>query len=176
MPHTLQGRIRTLAAGFIALGLLAILLPSLSTVAAELTTALTLFFWGILGTAFALYTRPAPEWRIAFPAFVAMTGIAALLVVFPRLGIEMMTLLAIAGLLAEGVFSILHAARLPGGQGPIWLSFSGFAALGIGLVVLWGWPGTAAWFLGLLLGANFIATGLSLIAVAAGIRSPGASG
>ena len=96
--------------------------------------------------------------------------LAALGVVFlalPGLGIEVLSMLVVAGFLAEGVLSIAYGLRVSDRQhGWGWMVASGAAALAVGLIVLFGWPETATWLLGLLLGINFFTTGLALLALA----------
>lgn len=60
--------------------------------------------------------------------------------------------------------ALRYRATLPGAWG--WLLVSGLADLLLALLVIQGWPGTAAWTLGTLAGVNLITTGVAIIAVA----------
>ncbi|MEC9199381.1 MAG: DUF308 domain-containing protein [Pseudomonadota bacterium] len=160
-----------LAASFLLLGALSILLPAAATLAATLLVAATLLFWGGLGLWMSLSLRDLPEWKFSATAFGFVAILGLMFLIFPGVGAELMTLFVVAGFLIEGVFSILFALRLSRhAKGWIWMAASGAAALALGLVVLVGWPGTAAWLLGLLIGVNFLTTGAALLALRASMR------
>lgn len=153
-----------LGGAFAALGLLAILAPVAAGLAATRLLALALMGWGGLGLGLALALRPLPEWRAGAAVFglLALVGLGAL--ALPPPGHEMLSLVLAAGFLADGVLSILYGLRLSRGlRGWGWMVASGTVALLAGLAVVIGWPDTAAWLLGLLLGADFLTTGLSLL-------------
>ncbi|MCU4654786.1 DUF308 domain-containing protein [Roseibacterium sp. SDUM158016] len=161
-----------LAGGFILLGVLSILAPAAATLAATVLVGLAMLFWGGLGLWMSLSLRAYPEWKLAASGFGLVAGLGVVFLVFPRLGIEAMTLLVVAGFLIEGVFSILFGLRLsPEASGWGWMVASGVAALAVGLILLIGWPGTATWLLGLMLGMNFLTTGAALLAVRGTIRT-----
>ncbi|TNF18272.1 MAG: hypothetical protein EP318_18455 [Rhodobacteraceae bacterium] len=149
---------------FAAIGFFAILLPAVATLAAELLVAWMLVLWGAVGLWFAWEMRPETEWRHALGAFGITLLLGLVFGLFPRIGIVTMTILMVIVFLMEGVVSILLGLRLSGQvRSWGWMVFSGLGSLVIGLVILIGWPGTAAWTLGLLLGVNFLTTGLSLV-------------
>jgi uncharacterized membrane protein HdeD (DUF308 family) len=108
--------------------------------------------------------RDLPEWKLSAAAFGVVVLLGLVFLLFPRIGIEVMTLCVVAGFLSEGVFSILFALRLSRRASRWgWMAASGAASLALGLVVLFGWPGTATWLLGLLIGVNFLITGIALL-------------
>lgn len=149
---------------FVLMGLLAILAPAVATLAIGLLVAILLLLWGAAGIAWALSMRPQREW---LPVLVLSLMVLALGLIFllrPGVGVETLTTLLVVVLLAEGLGSILLALRLRAllpRWG--WMAASGAASLLLALVILSGWPGTAAWTLGLLLGINFLTTGLALV-------------
>ena len=157
---------------FVILGFMAIVLPVWATLAVEKLVAGLLLVWGAAGIGFALSMRPFSEWVVTVVTFAMILAIGALFLVFPRDGLATLTIILIAAFLIEGVVSIIFALRLrevvPQWG---WMFFSGAAALVIGLMILSGWPGTEAWTLGLLVGLNFLTSGISLIALAVAIRS-----
>lgn len=156
-------RLTTVGIVFAVIGVFAILLPAVATLASELLIAWMLVLWGAVGLWFAWEMRPEREWRHAAGAFglTLLLGLAFLL--FPRIGVETMTVLMMVVFLMEGVVSILLGLRLSGQfRSWGWMIFSGACSLIVGLIILLGWPGTAAWTLGLLLGVNFLTTGVSL--------------
>jgi len=48
---------------------------------------------------------------------------------------------------------------------------SGIADLVLAAMLIWGWPSTAIWALGLIAGLNLITSGLAIVMVAAAARS-----
>ncbi|MCB1369240.1 MAG: DUF308 domain-containing protein [Rhodobacteraceae bacterium] len=157
-------RLMTIGIVFAVIGFVAILLPALATLAAELLIAWMLVLWGAAGLWFAWEMRPEREWLYAVGAFGIALLLGLVFLMFPRVGIETMTILMMIVFLMEGVVSILLGLRLSGQMRNWgWLALSGVSSLAIGLIILIGWPGTAAWTLGLLLGINFLTTGISLV-------------
>ena len=164
-------RLMGVGIAFAIIGAVAIVLPARATLAGELIVAWLLVLWGVLGLWFAWEMRPAREWRYAVVAFgvTLMLGLAFLL--FPGVGITTMTIVMMLVFLVEGVVSILLGLRMSGNLRHWgWMLFSGACALIVGLIIMMGWPETAVWTLGLLLGINFLSTGLSLIMLARSAR------
>ncbi|QEA39514.1 hypothetical protein FGL86_10790 [Pistricoccus aurantiacus] len=160
-------RLLSIGIVFAVIGALAILLPAWATLAGELVIAWMLVLWGALGLWFARAMRPAREWRYAAAAFgvTLLLGLAFLL--FPGVGIATLTIVMMLVFLMEGVVSILLGLRMSSNlRHWSWMIVSGVCSLIVGLFILIGWPETAVWTLGLLLGVNFLSTGLSLIMLA----------
>lgn len=146
------------------LGVLAILLPSVATFGAELLVAWMLTLWGGVGLWFSWAIRPAPESRYGFVAFGLLFAVGVALVLFPLAGIAALTVLMMLSFLMEGILSILFGLRTSAHVSNWgWLVFSGLCSFAAGMVILFGWPWTASWTLGLMMGLNFLSTGLSII-------------
>ena len=52
------------------------------------------------------------------------------------------------------------------------LLFDGLLSLALGVMIVWGWPGTAVWALGLLVGLDLIFGGASTLAIGLSAGSP----
>ena len=154
-----------LVGGLLAgLGGLAILLPTVATFGAEFLVAAMLTLWGAVGLWFSWAIRPAPESRYGFVAFGLLFLVGLVLVLFPLAGIASLTVLMMVAFLMEGILSILFGLRSSAHVSNWgWLVFSGLCSFAAGVVILFGWPWTASWTLGLMMGLNFFSTGLSLI-------------
>ncbi|ETA50558.2 HdeD family acid-resistance protein [Ponticoccus alexandrii] len=151
----------------LVIGVLAIGLPHIATLGAEQLTAWMLTLWGAIGLWFSWAIRPAPESRIGFVAFGLICAVGIALVLFPYAGIAALTVLMMLSFLIEGLLSIIFALRSSTYvKNWGWLVFSGLCAFVAGMVILFGWPWTASWTLGLMLGVNFLSTGLSLVMLA----------
>lgn len=159
---------------FLVLGLAAIALPAWATVAVEQLVAVLLFVWGAAGIGFALSMRPAVEWRMTAALFGGVMLLGVIFLIFPRDGIATMTMLLVAVFLIEGIASVTIGFGLRGTL-PSWglLVVSGLASLALGLLILTGWPGSAAWTLGLLTGINFLSNGVTLILLSRSIGPRG---
>ena len=149
------------------IGVLAILLPSVATLGAELLVAWMLTLWGALGLWFSWAIRSVPEGRYGFVAFGLLFLVGVAFDLFPVAGIAALTVLMILSFLMEGILSILFGLRSSAHVSNWgWLVFSGLCSFAAGVVILFGWPWTASWTLGLMLGLNFLSTGLALVMLA----------
>ena len=165
--HALPRSLRTLGLVFLALGALAIALPAAATIAVEQLVALLLLVWGAAGIGLARALRPAQGWQAIAAIFALVLLLGLIFLFYPRAGISTLTMILAAVFLIEGVASIAYGWRLRDRMRNWgWMVFSGASALGLGLLITSGWPGTAAFTLGLLTGLNFLSTGLSLILLA----------
>ena len=157
----------------VILGLLAILLPAFASLAATVFFGWLLLLSGTVGLITTIRARRAPGfgWSLASAIVGIVTG--ALLLALPRVGTFSLTAVLIAFLLVEGSVSILyafdHRKGLSGRWG--WMLASGILDVVLGLILLAGFPGTAVWALGLLVGINMLFGGWALIWMALYARS-----
>ena len=159
------------------LGLLAIIVPRVATVAVELLLGWLLLISGIIGLITPLRMRSAPG--VGWAMVSAFLGIAVGLILlwWPLSGAFTMALILTVFFLIEGIASILyaldHKRELSGRWG--WMLFSGLVDLLLAGLIFLGLPGTAAWAIGLLVGINMIFGGSALIGMALRARSAAAS-
>jgi uncharacterized membrane protein HdeD (DUF308 family) len=159
----------------VVLGVLAILVPMVATIAVAILLGWLLFISGVVGliTTFMMRNAPGFWWSL----LSAVLGIVAGIILFgwPILGAISLTLVLTAFFIIEGVASIMyaleHRKELTGRW--TWMLVSGIVDLLLALIILTGLPGTAAWALGLLVGINMLFGGTSLIAMALHARSSG---
>jgi uncharacterized membrane protein HdeD (DUF308 family) len=155
------------------LGVLAIIWPQISTVAVDLYVGWMFLFSGAVGLIFMFMapTIPAFVWVLLTSALSLFVGV--LLLWHPVEGAVSLTLVLIAFFIAEGVFQIAAAVAnreaLPGSWG--WMLMSGIADLLLAAIIISGWPGTASWALGLIVGVNLITSGVAVTSVALASRS-----
>lgn len=180
-------RLTLLGGLLVVLGGAAILLPVLATLAGEVLIGWMLALWGVLGLWFSWEMRPTHIWRYGAVGSLALLGFGIASAFFRAAEIETLTFLVMLALLAEGAISIIFGVRArrrvsrrmtrppiqpPSGfpsqrsQSWRWLIFSGACSLLIGAIILVDWPGSEAWALGLLIGVNFLSTGVALIMLA----------
>src|ERR1700756_4580456 len=154
----------------LVLGLLALARPMIATLAVEIFAGWLFLVGGIVGLAGVFTARKMPGfvWGLIRAAMAILVGI--LLLWRPLAGVLTLTLLLAAFFAAEGVAQIIASlsqrAALPGAWG--WVLVSGVIGLILAAIIISGWPGTAAWVLGLLVGVNLLMSGVALVTTAIG--------
>jgi uncharacterized membrane protein HdeD (DUF308 family) len=152
----------------VALGLLAIVLPPIATLAVEILFGWLFLISGVVGLITTFWMRQAPGFWWALLS--AVLGIAAgiVLLAWPLSGVLTLTMILIVFFTIEGVASIMyaleHKRELSGRWG--WMLASGIVDLIVAGIIFAGLPGTAAWAIGILVGINMVFGGSALIAMA----------
>ncbi|WP_394741369.1 HdeD family acid-resistance protein [Natronococcus roseus] len=167
--YSLQKGWRTLAiaGGVVALlGLLAILLPFATGLAITFVVGALLVVGGIVhaGHAFTARGWRGSLWQLALAA--VSIGAGLLLLVNPILGLLSLTMLVVAYLLVDGLAELGVSLRMAGEPGRAWIAASGVLSLVLAGLLWAGFPATAAWVIGLLVGISLLTTGVSMAAVA----------
>lgn len=150
----------------IALGVLAILFPLVFSIAAK-----TLLGWVFLltGAALLYHAFQSKEWQSAiWSGLIALMHIAlgVYLGFFALTGLVGLTLLVGIAFLLQGFFEGMIAVQHRPKKGWGWLAFNGAATLAMGILLIAGLPSTALWAIGLLLGINFLTSGIAFVALA----------
>jgi uncharacterized membrane protein HdeD (DUF308 family) len=155
------------------LGLLAIIVPRVATVALELLLGWLLLISGVIGLITTLRMRSAPGLGWAMVSAFLAIAVGLILLWWPLSGAITMAVILTVFFLIEGIASILyaldHRRELSGRWG--WMLFSGVTDLVLAGLIFLGLPGTAAWAIGLLVGINLIFGGSALIGMALRARS-----
>jgi len=148
---------------FIILGSIAIIIPQVFTIGIALLLGWLLLVAGIFQIIRSLSLRNMPG--ISFWLFSGLLQviIGYFLVIKPMAGILTLTMLLTLFFALEGVVKISMALMMRPLSRWGWVFFSGLTSLFLAIVVWAGWPGTASWVLGLLLGINMIFLGYSLL-------------
>jgi len=157
-----------------ALGLLAIALPEISTLAIDILIGWLFFVGGIFRALMLLRSRSIPGFGWSFAAALLAVVLGILLVLRPMEGVLSLTVALIALFVVEGVAAIFIAVdfrRRLHNWG--WTLLDGVVSLFLAYLVWWGWPGSAAWAIGLLVGINMFFLGLSLFMTALAARVMG---
>ena len=87
-----------------------------------------------------------------------------------------LTMIMVAFFIIQGVLSILlslHFRRIVRSWG--WTLLSGIVDLILAYLIWQGWPDTATWAIGLLVGINMLFAGMALITAAISLRNTGGS-
>ena len=160
------------------LGLLAIVVPQIATIAVAVFIGWILLVSGAVGLIATFRMRSAPGfwWSL----ISAILGIVAGILLFrsPVSGALSLTVILTVFLIVEGIVSILfaleHNRELSGRWGA--MLFSGLVDLLLAAIIIEGLPGTAAWAIGLLIGVNLVFGGVALIAMALHARDGATAG
>jgi uncharacterized membrane protein HdeD (DUF308 family) len=153
---------------FTLLGFIAVAMPGISTLSTELFIGWLLVFAGIVQLYRTLKARYPGFWgSLIISILYILFGI--LLILFPIVGIFSLTVLLTIFFFAEGIAKIILSFQLRPFRRWGWFLLNGVLALIISYIIWAGWPGTAYWVLGLLVGINMIFFGISLMFLAWGI-------
>jgi uncharacterized membrane protein HdeD (DUF308 family) len=164
------------------LGLFAIVIPNVATLAVEVFIGWVLLLSGVVGliTTFRMRSAPGFGWSLLSAVIAIAAGV--ILLAWPLSGVLSLTLILTAFLTIEGVASIMMALTHRRGFSARWalLLVSGLVDLFLAALIFLGLPATAAWAIGLLVGINMVFGGSALISMALQARSlappaPGAS-
>ena len=153
------------------LGVLAFSLPLVSTLAVDIVIGWLFFLGGVVRVATLWHARHVPGYGWSVGAAVLAIVVGILLVLNPFRGVLTLTMVMTVLFFVEGISAILagldyrHHARNWG-----WLLFSGIADLLLVYLIWSGWPGTAAWAIGVLAGVNLFVIGLSVVMMAFAAR------
>jgi|SRR6185312_1456761 len=156
------------------LGALAVIVPPIATLSITILIGWLLLISGAVGLIMTFAARLAPGFWWSLVS--GLLGIAAglILLVWPVSGALSLTLVLTAFFIVEGIASIMyaldHRRQLSGRWG--WMLFSGLVDLVLAAIIIAGFPGTALWALGVLVGINMIFGGASLIGI--GLHTRGA--
>jgi uncharacterized membrane protein HdeD (DUF308 family) len=158
----------------VILGLAAIIVPPIATLAFAIIIGWLFLISGIVGLITTFWMRHAPGFWWALLS--AVIGIAAGIVLlgWPVSGAISLTLVLIAFFVVEGIASIMYAIehrnQLTNRWG--WMLVSGIVDLILAGIIFFALPGSAAWALGLLVGINMLFGGTAMIGMALAARHP----
>jgi len=162
-----QGVILTL------LGVAAVIWPQISSLAVDVYVGWILLFSGVVGLVMMFF---APNvggffWSLLTGALALFAGV--LLLWHPAEGVVSLTLVLVAFFIAEGVFQIAGAivarSEFPDSWG--WMLASGIVDLVLAGLIIVGWPSSANWALGTVVGVNLMTSGVAIIMVANATRN-----
>jgi uncharacterized membrane protein HdeD (DUF308 family) len=160
------------------LGLLAIAVPEVATLAITILIGWLFFIGGIFRTISVLQHRAMPgfAWSLLIAVLAILLGL--ILIIRPIAGALTLTIWLIVFFIIEGIAAIFlaieHRRHLPSWG---WVLLSGLVDLLLAYLIWDGWPSSAAWAIGLLVGINMVFVGLSLVmtALAARTMAPGST-
>lgn len=150
------------------LGLAAIIVPPLASLAVTIFLGWLFLISGIAGLALTFWARQLPGfwWSLVSAALAIVAGF--ILLTRPVQGTLTLTIVVGVYFVAEGVATIMYALehRRELSQRWSWLLVAGLMDIIIAAIIIAGLPGSALWAVGLLVGINLLFGGATLIGVA----------
>ena len=158
---------------FMILGLAAIIVPPLASLAVTIFLGWLFLISGIAGLVLTFWARQMPGfwWSLVSAILAVVAGI--ILLARPVQGTLTLTIVVGAYFLAEGIATIMYALehRRELSQRWSWLLVAGLMDILIAIIIVAGLPGSALWAIGLLVGINLLFGGASLIGMALAARN-----
>lgn len=152
-------------------GISAICMPLVASLAVELLIGWVLLVSGLMQVIYSLSSRRWGRFFARLLAGLLYLVAGLMLVAHPLRGVVTLTFLLGMLFILEGICKIV--ASIGNYDMPRWgsLCLSGILALIIGVIIWNGWPSSAAWAIGLLVGINVLFRGWALIALASVLPS-----
>lgn len=169
-PQDVLDAIRAHRKGFIALGVIlivagaaAVLFPLVASIAAKVLSGWLMLTVGALTLWHAFHTR---RWESAlWNGLIALLllAVGVYLAFFPLTGLVGLTLILGLTFMMQGILEVIIAYQNRRRGGWSWLLLSGILSVLLGVLLIAGLPGTAAWALGLMMGIHFVTSGVSIL-------------
>jgi uncharacterized membrane protein HdeD (DUF308 family) len=156
------------------LGFLAVAEPNVATIAVGIFVGWLFFIGGIFRALSVWQSRGMPgfAWSLLTALLAIVLGL--ILIFRPLAGVLTLTMVLIAFFILEGITAIVlavqHREHLSSWG---WVLFSGIVDLLLAFLIWDGWPSSADWAIGLLVGINMLFFGLSLVMTALAARLMG---
>jgi len=150
----------------IVAGVFAVAIPTVASLIAVAVFGVLMLVAASFQIAHAIRVRKWPGFALHLLGglLYAAAGVLALLYPFP--GLLALTLFLAGLLLADGILRIVLASSLRPQEGWGWFLAGGIASVALCGMLIFGWPSTALWALGLLLGVNLMFSGAMNAALA----------
>jgi len=141
-------------------------------------TVISMLFFGVLliigGVAHIFYAFIDKKWKGSlWHALLAILYIIGGIIVIydPILASAIITVILACVFIVVGITRIFMAFKLKKGSGWGWIIVSGIASLVLGLIILYQWPISGLWFIGLFIAIELIMAGWSYIFIALSSRN-----
>jgi uncharacterized membrane protein HdeD (DUF308 family) len=157
----------------IILGIFAIAMPKPATLAVQVALGWILVIGGIVE---GIHAFMAQGWRgflLELLSAILYLAVGILLLVNPVAGALALTVVLAVFLIVEGILKVILAFQVRDHRGWGWLLASGILSLLLGLLIWAEWPVSGLWVIGLLVGAQLLFTGWTLVMLALAARAHG---
>ena len=155
---------------FIVFGCFAIMLPQIATLGIEIIVGWLFLISGMFQLLRIFRSRGASGMAWTLLSGILSVVIGIILLANPMQGILTLTVVLSIFFVIEGITEIALGRKMKPLRGSGWLVFSGLLAIGMAVLIWIGWPGTAAWIIGLLVGINMLFFGVSATSLGLALR------
>lgn len=151
---------------FFLLGITALLFPVVTSLSIDLIIGWIFFLVGLVTFYYAFSYEGAGPFFGALLSSLLTLGLGIVMVFRPGIGLLTLTLV-IAGLfIVDGAFKLFLAIEIRRMRGWIWVLISAIASIVLGFLIAAEIPSSALYTIGILVGLNFVITGISLLSLA----------
>jgi uncharacterized membrane protein HdeD (DUF308 family) len=164
------GRLFWVGLALIAIGVLAIVFPAVSATVTIVAIGWLFILAGVVLLFGGMQLHGAGPFFGAF-LFALLTFAAGVwLIANPAAGMVALTILLAILFLVNGAAEMVLALELRPEYGWRWMLVSALVSILLGIVLAAGLPGTAAFFIGLIVGLNFLTSGFAFVLVSRALK------
>ena len=153
-----------------ALGVLLILYPLVAATFTSVVIGAILLLVGVAEIVLAFASHTAGRFFVRMLLGVGYGVAGFLLLAFPLWGVAVLTVVLGLLLLFQAVMAIVLAFHIRPAPAWGWFLFDGAITLILGVLILYGWPASAIWALGTLVGAAILVRGITRMALSLTLR------
>jgi uncharacterized membrane protein HdeD (DUF308 family) len=147
------------------LGIVAVMTPLFSGIAFSVFVGCLLLVGGILETIFAFRAPSFGSGVLTF-LFGGLTVVVGLLLIaMPERGLGALTFVLAGYFVAAGIVDVVLAFKIRPDDGWDWTLFSGIVTIALGAFIVWQWPVSGVWAVGIYVGIRLLMHGWALMAV-----------
>jgi uncharacterized membrane protein HdeD (DUF308 family) len=155
----------------IVLGTIAICVPIVGTVASALFVGWLFLAAGVAQVVHAFQGRGAKGFVLHLLSGLLYLAAGVMILIYPLGGALTLTILLAVFLLIEGGVRMWLGLHLRPAEGWLWVLVSGALGVFAGAMIWSQLPSSATWALGILVGINFLFSGIFLVSLALRARS-----
>jgi uncharacterized membrane protein HdeD (DUF308 family) len=168
-----SGRLFWLGLLMVVLGLAAIVFPLIATLVATLLVGWVFLISGAVTLYGAFSIHGTGPFFAALLLGLLSVAAGAYLLFNPLAGAAALTLVVGVLFMFQGAFELFFAVEMRPHTGWAGMLLSGIASIVLALLIVAGWPTVSVLVLGLLIGVNFLSTGLAYIVVSRALKPVG---
>lgn len=149
----------------IVVGIFALFSPVVATFATTMALGIFLLIMGIFQFIGAIASHKSENFALNLVMSIFAIVLGVLIITHPAESIATITLLLATFFFTLGVFRIINAlAKRELNWG--WVLLNGIVSVILGIIIIYNWPVSALWLIGVLIGVEFIFSGWTYIMLA----------
>lgn len=147
------------------LGILCLVAPGISGVSVTILVAILLIAAGIARLFFAFQAKSLGKGALTFLFGGVSVLCGVIMIAKPVLGLASLTMVLAAYFVADGIVELIAAFKVKPVKGWGWMLFGGILSLVLAGMIVYEWPVSGLWAIGVLVGVRLIFAGWSMIAL-----------